>query len=100
MILEQTCCFAIVGLLFPSSLRSGEAVSLLMLSGEDTGAGDWGKCDLCRLIVATEKSKAEDTSLCRPLTGSPLTALGEFCWLLGEGGLKGEGTELGGVGGK
>lgn len=72
-------CFAVA--VFPSSMQLGEAVSLLTLSGEDTG-GDWDKGSLSRFTVATEKSKADVTSFCTQLTRSLLNALaGEFCWL-------------------
>ena len=90
-------CFAVAGL--PSSMQLGEAVSLLMLSDEDIG-GDWDKGSLSKFTVATEKSKADVTSFCTQLTRSLLNALvGGVCWPLGEEGLQGEGTELGGVGG-
>lgn len=71
-----------------------------MLSGGEGSGGEWGNCGEISWFTTDEKSKADGTSLCKPFTGSPLTGLvGECCWLLGEGGLDGDGTELGGVGG-
>ena len=70
-----------------------------MLPGDERG-GDGGNCGPSRFTLADEKSKADLTVLCSSIAGSLLRdLLGELGWLSGEGGLEGEGTELGGEGG-